>query len=237
MKKRIWELDASRGLFLLLMIAFHLWYDLIYLYGVVELTVPRLYAFVSDWGGVLFILISGICATLGSHPVKRGLQVLGCGLIITAVTAGLYLLGFAGKELIIYFGILHCLGSCMLLWARLSKLPTPVLAVLGAAMIAAGLYLRHYVRVDLPWLIPFGLTGRSFVSSDYFPLLPNLGYFLAGAFLGRLVYAKKQTLLPCVDPEHPVVRFFSFFGKHSLFIYLLHQPVLTGLVGICVLLF
>lgn len=215
MKKRIWELDALRGLFLLLMIAFHLWYDLIYLYALVDLTAPKLYGFVNDWGGVPFILISGICATLGSRPVKRGLQVLGGGLIICAVTVGLYLLDLTDKGIIIYFGILHCLGCCMLLWALLRKLPTPVLAGLGILMIAAGLYLRHHVRVDFPWLIPFGFIQRGFASSDYFPLLPNLGYFLVGASLGRLIYPRKQTLLPRVDPSFPLIRFFSFFGKHS----------------------
>ena len=237
MKKRIWELDAIRGLFLLLMIAFHLWYDLLFLYELVELTAPGLYNFVNNWGGVPFIVISGICATLGSRPVKRGLQVLGGGLIITAVTVGLYLLRFTGKDIIIYFGILHCLGTCMLLWALLRKLPTPVLAVLGVVMIAVGLYLRHHVRVDFPWLIPFGLISRNFASSDYFPLLPNLGYFLVGTVLGRLVYAKRQTLYPRVNPKNPIIAFFSFFGKHSLLIYLLHQPVLAGLVGLWTLIF
>ena len=170
MKKRIWELDAIRGLFLLLMIAFHLWYDLIYLYGIVELTAPKLYGFVNSWGGVPFIVISGICATLGSKPAKRGLQVLGGGLIITAVTVGVYLLHFADRGIIIYFGILHCLGTCMLLWTLLRKLPTPAIAVMGVVMIAVGLYSRKRAsstadfvlggRSVGPWLSAFGKAPR-----------------------------------------------------------------------------
>lgn len=232
MKKRIWELDALRGLCLLLMIAFHLWYDLVYLFGLVDLTAPTLYDFINDWGGVPFLMISGICATFGTHPVRRGLQVLGGGMLCTLVTAGMYLLRFTGKDIIIYFGVLHCLGICMLLWPLLKKLPAPVLAVLGAVMAAAGLYLKNNVRVNFPWLMPLGIPYWGFSSSDYFPVLPNLGYFLIGAALGKTVYAKRESLLPRVSAESGIVRFFTFFGKHSLLIYLLHQPVLAALVGL-----
>ena len=68
-----------------------------------------------------------------------------------------------------------------------------------------------------------------FSSSDYFPLLPNFGYFLIGSAIGRLIYRKKETLLPKVNAQSPILRFLQFCGKHSLWIYLLHQPLLTGL--------
>lgn len=54
MKKRIWELDALRGVFMIAIIFFHLMYDLVYLFGIVELTTPlaqKLYQFGNDWGG------------------------------------------------------------------------------------------------------------------------------------------------------------------------------------------
>ena len=239
MKKRIWELDALRGIFMILIIFFHLMYDLVYLFGIVELTTPLargLYQLGNDWGGTPFLVISGLCATIGTRPVKRALTVIGGGFAINLVTAGMCFLGFAGKEIIIYFGVLHCIGVCMLLWTLFRKLPSWALLLLGAGMIAVGLYMRHNVWVDFPWLIPFGFVPRTFASSDFFPLLPNLGYFLVGAVIGRTFYKEKVTLLPKVNENFFLIRFFRFFGKHSLILYLLHQPILAGLVSLWVML-
>ncbi len=228
MKKRIWELDAFRGLCILGMVLVHLVYDLVELYRVIDWQYPQWFSFVKDWGGVLFLLVSGISATLGRHSVKRGTLVFLCGMICTAVTWGMYRLGMAGKGIIIYFGVLHCLGCCMLLWAGLRKLPTWALAALGGVLIALGLWLRGQVFA-FPWLIPLGFLCKGFASSDYFPLLLNLGFFLIGSVLGRTVYAKKETLLPRVNEKNPAIRFLTACGRQSLWIYLLHQPVLSGL--------
>ena len=236
MKKRIWELDSFRGLCVLGMVAVHLVYDVVDLYRLIPWEYPPLFAFVKNWGGVLFLLISGISATLGSRSVRRGLIVFGCGMVVTAVTVGMYLLKLAGAGIIIYFGVLQCLGVCMILWGLLRKCPTWLLALLSAALIAAGLYLRGVHLVDFPWLVPLGFTFEGFASSDYFPLLPYLGFFLMGSVLGRTVYAKKQTLFPKVNPENGLIRFLNFFGKHSLIIYMVHQPVLSGLVGLIAML-
>jgi uncharacterized membrane protein len=81
--------------------------------------------------------------------------------------------------------------------------------------------------------MPLGLYWKGFASSDYFPILPNLGYFLVGAAIGKTLYRKKETLLPMVNPRNPILRCLQFFGRHSLWIYLLHQPILSG---ICMLL-
>lgn len=228
MKKRIWELDALRGLCILGMIAVHFFFDLIHLYQLVDWEYPPLLSFLLDWGGVAFLLISGICVTLGSRSTRRGIIVFGCGMLCTAVTWGMYKLGLAGNGLVIWFGVLHCLGICMLLWSLCKKLPAWALAVLGIAIAAAGLYTLNNVLVDFPWLVPLGIRYPQFASGDYFPLMPNLGYFLLGAALGKTLYRKKETLLPGVNAANPILRFLQGCGRHSLWIYLLHQPVLTA---------
>lgn len=229
MTKRIWELDALRGLCILCMVLVHLFYDL-RVSGVIP---PNdLLAFAQEWGGILFLLISGLSVTLGKRHIRRGLLVLGCGLVCTLVTAGMYFLGMSGKGLIIYFGVLHCLGICMILWSLFSRVPTWVLGVLGCALAILGLLVLPDVLADHPWLVPLGIRFPGFVSSDYFPLLPNLGYFLLGAALGRTLYRNKQTLLPRVNTRWAGIRFFCFCGRHSLEIYLLHQPILTGILAI-----
>ena len=235
MKKRIWELDALRGLCILGMLLVHFVYDLVELTGIIQWEYPAGFLLIKDWGGILFLLISGICVTLGSRSVRRGLIVFGCGLLVSAVTVGMYLLGFE-KSIIIYFGVLHCLGTCMLLWPVFKKLPNWALIPLGILMVLAGLYLDGHVRADHYFLVPLGVMPSLFQTSDYFPLLPNLGFFLLGAVLGRTLYRKKESLLPNVNSRNPVLRFLQFLGRHSLEIYLLHQPLLSGIFTLIVML-
>lgn len=234
MKKRIWELDALRGLCLMGMVAVHLIFDLEYLYGLLTWEHPVFYDLLQNWGGVLFLLISGICVTLGSHHLRRGLLVLGAGLALTAVTWALSFVGFSGVQ--IWFGVLHCLGICMLLWALLRRLNNWLLAALAAVLIAAGLWLKTLPPADFVWLVPLGLVYEGFFSADYFPLLPNLGFFLAGALLGRTLYRGGTSLLPRVNENFFLLWFLRLCGRNSLWIYLLHQPVLAGFCWLLTLL-
>ncbi len=230
MKKRIWELDFARGAALLGMMIIHLIYDLVDLFGVLNWQLPQWYLVFKNNFGAVFLVISGISVTLGSRCVRRGLTVFGCGFLCTGATLLLYLAGMADRSILIYFGVLHCLGVCMLLWPLFRRLPNWMLVPTGLAFAAAGLVLRRY-SPDVPAvLIPLGFAPGWFSSSDYFPLLPNLGYFLLGAALGRLLYRDKATRFPRVDDGKQPIRFFCTMGRHSLPIYLLHQPILAALV-------
>lgn len=233
-QNRIWEIDALRGLCIPGMILIHLIYDAVDLYGFVHWPYPAWYALFKNNYGALFLLISGVSVTLGRRSVRRGATVFLCGMLVTAVTVGMYLLGMAGKEIIIYFGVLHCLGVCMMLWPGLKRLSTGQLLSLGICLVLLGWYLRR-VTFDVPAvLLPLGLRFPGFSSSDYFPLMPNLGYFLLGAAFGRRFYPEKKTLFPGISAENPLVRFFCWCGRHCLIIYLLHQPLLAGICEIFV---
>jgi uncharacterized membrane protein len=70
------------------------------------------------------------------------------------------------------------------------------------------------------------------MTGDYFPVMPNLGWFIAGIFIGRTLYNKQKTLFPKVNTHFILIRVFSFIGRHSLIIYLLHQPLISAIVGI-----
>lgn len=229
MKRRIWELDALRGLCILGMVVVHILYDL-RVSGLIGSN--AIVEFVQESGSKFFLLISGICVTLGRRNIRRGILVFLCGMVCTAVTVGMYFFGMAGKSIIIYFGILHCLGVCMLLWSLFSRLPTWAIGALGAVITVVGLLIVPDLLVDFPWLIPLGVMFPGFASSDYFPLLPNLGFFLIGAVLGRTLYRRKETLFPRVDTRILPIRFLAFCGRSSLWIYLLHQPVITGVLAV-----
>ena len=215
-ENRIWELDAARGLCILGMVAIHLLYDLTWLYPVLQLGASPLFLFWKQWGGVLFFLISGICATLGRRSTRRGAVVLCCAVLVSAVTA---LVGMPVR-----FGVLHCLGLCMLLWGCFRPLGSRALCCFGVGFAALG-FAFGKVSVSAPFLYPLGLMAPGFSSADYFPVFPYLGFFLLGSSMGKKLYAQRQSLLPRLA-GHPVSRFFCFFGRHSLSVYLIHQPVL-----------
>lgn len=232
MKQRIWELDALRGLALLGMIGIHLIYDLVDLFGIWQWQQPMWYLLFKNNYGAVFLLISGISVTLGRHPVKRGAQVFLCGFLCTAATAGMYLVGAAGKDILIYYGVLHCLGTCMMLWPLFRKGQDWLLTLLGTVMIGVGFYLRTR-GFSFPWLTVLGFAPYGFASSDYFPLFPNLGYFLLGAVLGRKLYSERVSRFPRENPPFPAL---IWLGKHSLLIYLLHQPLLAGITALIAML-
>ena len=225
MKARIWELDFVRGICLLLMFYCHIVFDIVVLF---TLDIPAdgaFYSWAMRYTGLFFILLSGISVTLGHRPVRRAVKVLLGGFACSLVTALMYLLRFASKSIIIYFGILHCLAVCMMLWPIFRKLPFWALLLCGLAVLYLNRLLQPLQGQGNWFTMPLGIYPAGFYSSDYFPLLPNLGYFLIGSSLGKLLYGKKRSLLPSVSC-FPVPQL-CFLGRHSLLVYLLHQPVIA----------
>lgn len=226
--KRIWELDAFRGLCIIGVIFVHTIYDL-QMFNMIESDMPMLYNIVKNYGGLLFVVLSGICVTLGRHSLRRGCIVFACGLVITLVTYGMYRFDFAGKGIMIHFGVLHLLGICMILYSLYKKLPAAVIGVIGLGIIFLSLYFDT-IRSEAFWYVPLGIRPYGYVASDYFPLVPNLGWFMVGVVLGRIVYRKKESLFPSVPSDIAPIRALSFCGRHSLWIYMGHQPIVYGII-------
>ncbi len=231
-RERIWELDALRGFCIVCVIFVHFMFDLVYFLGK-QVDFPPLYTFIQQYGGAIFVVLSGCCATLGSRSFRRGVLVFGCGMLITLVTFGMYRMGMAASDVVVKFGVLHLLGVCMMLYPLLKKLPTTALSVLAAAIVAIG-YSIQGMRFSVRWLFPLGFVYPGFTSSDFFPLLPQLGWFLLGIVIGRTLYHEKRTLLPGTAQDFFLFRFFQWCGRQSLWIYLLHQPVVYGLIDLAV---
>ena len=208
-KERIWELDALRGVSILGMVVIHLLYDLRMLWNI-DLLQGGLPGLLLSYGGIVFVLLSGLCVTLGSRTLRRGLTVLGAGVVITFVTM------LFDKSMVIRFGVLHLLGSCMILWPLFRRLPPWALTGLGVGFVLLGGVVAS-VTVAADWLFPLGLHTAAFRSADYFPLFPYLGWFL---------------LLPQPGWDVAPIRFLCRCGRNSLWIYLLHQPVLLALCAL-----
>ena len=219
-KNRIPELDILRGFCILCMIAVHLIYNLTEIYCVFP-AYPAAVLFLKNRGGIVFFLLSGVCATLGHRSLRRGITVLICAVTVSAVAAAI------GNP--IRFGVLHALGSCMILWTWLQRLPRQALPLLSFFLIATGALFDN-ITVSVPFLYPIGLRTAGFSSADYFPLFPYLGYFLAGVYFGLRLYPARRSLLPAFSFTGKFSRLLSFCGRHSLPLYLLHQPVLIAAI-------
>ena len=223
-QERVWELDFFRGICMIGVVIVHIIFDLQYFMGC-QIDTPLLFDIIQKYGSLLFILISGICVTLGHRSVKRGLIVFGCGMLITVVT---YMVTGSDTDMV-WFGILHLLGICMLLYPLLKSFSNRALIFIAILIIAVG-YWFHTFSIPVKWFFPFGLISPEFGSGDYFPIFPNLGYFIIGILLGRTVYREKKSILPKVKTSNPAIRAFSFLGRHSLWIYLGHQPIVYGIL-------
>ena len=117
----------------------------------------------------------------------------------------------------------------MILWTWLQRLPRQVLPLLSFFVIATGALFDN-ITVSVPFLYPIGLRTAGFSSADYFPLFPYLGYFLAGVYFGLRLYPARRSLLPAFSFTGKFSRLLSFCGRHSLLLYLLHQPVLIAAI-------
>ena len=232
-------LDELRGLDLISMMLYHGMWDVVFLFGVVQKWYTGRPGFVWQqsicW---VFILLSGFCLPLGHHPFRRGAVVFGAGALVTAVTL-LFL-----PEDVVWFGVLTLLGSSMLLTAALDPLLRRVPPAVGVA-VSALLFWGTYPTMNGFWNLPggrlalpqalyaswptayLGFMPKSFFSTDYFPLLPWLFLFWAGYFLHHLL--GRGRLAPLRRSVCPPL---GWMGRHSLVLYLLHQPVILGVLTV-----
>lgn len=229
-KSRYWEVDAARGVAILMMVVYHFTYDL-YAFGGYDVdAVTGFWARFADATASLFLLLVGVSlaisaarGSVGFRPyLWRGLRIFGYGMLLTAV----FLVFGMG---IVAFGILHLIGVSIILAYPFLKLKWTNLVV-GISVFSVGLYLQAGDPTGSPWLLPFGIVPEGWAMPDYRPLLPWFGVVLIGLFIGNVVYGKGR---PAVFPrQSPVVaRPLLPLGRNSLAIYLVHQPSLVALLA------
>ena len=220
--KRVQLLDLWRSLCVWMMLVYHAVYDLT-LFGVLHGSVvshpaTRAYCYLGAGG---FVLLSGVCARWSRDPVLRGFKVFCCGLIVSVATTA------AGYP--VAFGALHLLGCCMILYGlerrRIEAWNGRMLAAACLFLFFVSGALTASMRIDITFLYPLGLRTAGFYSADYFPLLPWVFLFLLGTAVGRRIDARRDA--PALRRTYPAA--LAFCGRHSLAIYLLHQPILYGI--------
>ena len=213
---RIWELDFLRGIALILMIYFHIIFDMENIYGF-HVSTGSINYFIGKISVILFILLSGISSMLSRNNAKRALKLLLLALFITLATH------FYSPKLGIKFGILHLLGACILMSPALKKLNRYLLLAFGSILIVLGSYITS-ISAPNDYFFILGITSNSFSSSDYYPLIPWLGVFLYGLALGKILYSTKQSVFSFSMGDNLV----SSAGRHTLLVYIIHQPIIIG---------
>ena len=134
------------------------------------------------------------------------------------------------EEGIILFGILHFIGVSIILAYPFLRFRYINSLLIGVVIILIGLYLRNFT-FDSPWMLWLGLRPHDFYTLDYFPVFPWLGVNLIGVSTGNFLYPSYTRKFNIQDvSSYLPVRLGCMFGKKSLFIYLVHQPVLIGLL-------
>ncbi len=237
MNSRYLELDLLRTLAIAMMIIFHAAFDLQTIYGWDIDTFSGGWLLLQQATVTLFLLLVGASFAISwkrhreKHPnrsflglykkyVKRGVFVVACGMLVSAVTY------FAEPETYVRFGILQMIGVSILLLPFFARLREWNI-LLSIPLIALGPVVFE-MRSGNPLLLPLGIMSPNFATVDYIPLIPWFGVVLMGYAIGYLVYVRHS---PMFLKEGQVVRVLSWPGRHALIIYLIHQPILLGIFG------
>jgi uncharacterized membrane protein len=226
---RIPAVDALRGLAVVAMIAFHFCFDLAYF---------RLAAwdFYRDpfWLTARTLILSSFLLLAGASLVlaqrtPRGRarfwrhvgQVAACALLVSAGSYVVYPRSY------IWFGVLHAIAVSLVLIRPLAGRPRLALA-LGLAAIAAGNLIASpwFDGRTWGWL---GFATVKPVTEDYVPLIPWTGVMLVGVALG---HALVRNDFRAIAPFARLPRWIAWLGRHSLVVYMVHQPLLFGALSL-----
>jgi uncharacterized membrane protein len=222
--RRIHGLDVLRGGSISLMVLHHMAYSYRFLFnGKFDLYTPFLG--IAILFVCLFFTISGISSHLSRNNYTRSFKTLFAAAVISFVT---YL---GGPQTFIAFGVIHCLGSCMLIYTIIGKYTdrlfgkiTPYVYVFG--FILAFFFTRWLNPISVPHLYPLGFYDYSFYSADYYGIFPWIFMFLFGGSIARLVINFRLPgwfyKLRCRPVE--------WAGSHALLVYIFHQPIAVAIL-------
>ena len=238
---RLWEVDALRTLAIAMMVAYHGAYDVSRLapdLGVDPFD-PAWRALQVACGSTFFFVVGvslaisngrGRAAGLRGYPLyrrhlRRALQVAAAAALVSVAT------WIALGDQWIRFGVLHCIAVGMLVGPFLLRLRWWNVP-LGAAVIAAGAYLQHLPASDVPGLYLVGVPIGGSPPADWYPVMPWLGVMMLGLAAGLALYPQgRRGPWTRRVPQPRAARTLGAPGRHSLPIYLLHQPVLIPLIA------
>lgn len=225
-KQRLLLIDALRGVAIVMMVVFHFCFDLSY-FGLAD------FDFYGDsfWVHARTLILSSFLFLVGvslilttrqglvlDRYLRRLAYLVAAALLVSLSTWWMF------AERFVFFGVLHFIALASVLGLLLVRARWLNLILGIAVIIVANRYQSPWF--DEPGRRWIGLMTHKPPTEDYVPLLPWFGVVMLGAFAGPAM----QRLASRVQPHCAVspVEYLAFAGRHSLLIYLLHQPLLLG---------
>ena len=229
---RLAAIDALRGLGLCLMIAYHFAWDLDY-FRVISVDFNHAPFWLASRDLIVgwFMLLVGVSLVLAERA-RRGTRsfwrrialIVFCALLVSAASYVLF------PQSVITFGMLHSIAVASVLAWPLVRWPRTALA-LGIAIIVAGATLQ-FSLFDARWLNWVGMMTHKPPTEDYVPLFPWLGVVLVGVAAGAWITARARGAVASLERVSP--RWLAWFGRHSLLVYMIHQPILFAVLRVVV---
>jgi uncharacterized membrane protein len=231
--QRFAGIDALRGFAVAQMIAYHFIYDLNF-FGWAHLVMTRDQPWLGWRTAIVtqFLLLVGLSLTLRhvfkpawSEFWRRWLQIAGAAALVSAGSWWMF-----GNRFI-FFGILHYVAAALILVRPLVPLGRWNIA-LGIAALGVGLLFKDEV-FDARVLTWIGFAAHKPATEDYVPIFPWIGVTLIGAGLGA-VWQRTAFAIPAAlqgfNSAPP--RLLVWLGTWALTVYLVHQPLLIGLLWV-----
>lgn len=229
-RHRLLALDAFRGLSLAAMIAFHATWDLDFFGLLPSGSLGAGFRAAGHAIAASFLIVVGASLALAGRGglairpfLTRVAKIAAAAAAVTIATR------LALPDEYIFFGILHCIVVVSLICAPLLGAPAALLWLLALACLLAPVALAS-PAFESPWIAWIGLGVSEPVTNDWAPVLPALGYALAGMTGMRMALnSPRFAALSRWRPSGPAARLAVASGRRSLTIYLLHQPIILAL--------
>jgi len=228
-QERLLGLDVFRGWAILLMVLFHLAYDLNYFHFIdINLKKDFFWVYARYVIVSMFLFSMGISLALVHRPnirwkrmYKRTFMLSVASILVSVATY----IQFPDRW--VYFGILHFILFAS--WLGLLLVPFPSLSFLLGLFILVGSYFGFLHTQYLFDILQSPLHLPKY-TEDLVIVFPWFSVVLFGiAFVG-FAWQNKVFTFPLLNATNRFNLFLAFSGRHALLIYLLHQPILFGLI-------
>lgn len=233
---RFWEVDVARGLAVALMVAYHFFFDLNFL-GVLKIDFHSgFFLFFQRTVAFLFLSLVGVSLVLFKQKnsslskkalflkfLPRALLLVAVALLITIAT-----MAYPGEGAI-FFGVIHFIALSTFLAFLFLDFGFVNLAA-GILLVAMSLFVS-LPSLSTPFLLWLGFPPHGFYSLDYYPLYPWFGLVLIGVYVGKQLYKNNERTFH-LNEMPSLLKPLELLGKNALLVYLIHQPILFGLIKI-----